>query len=112
MKRKFYSKQVSAVSFLIALLIFSSFACSSLSKERKEKLARLYVDLLAVEELYYGVPDSIRLHQRELFQKYQISAKEYLEEIKRMKEDKEEWNEFFALADRYLKEKSEKKRGK
>lgn len=112
MKRKFYSKQANAINLLIAFLIFSSFACSSLSKERKEKLAHLYVDLLAVEEFYYGVPDSIRFHQQELFKEYRISPKEYLQEIKRMKENKEEWEEFFSLADEYLKQKSEEKKKK
>lgn len=71
-------------------------------------MAHLYVDLLVVEEFYHGIPDSIKAHQQKIFEKYKISAKEYLEEIKKMKEDKEEWDEFFQLTDEYLKEKSKK----
>lgn len=71
-------------------------------------MAHLYVDLLTIEEFYHGIPDSIKFHQKELFTKYQISSDQYLEKLKKMKEDKEEWQEFFKLADDYLKQKMEK----
>jgi len=99
-------KQVRGIKYFVIIFLLSVFACSSLSKDEKEKLAHLYVDLLTVEEFYHGIPDSIKSHQQKLFEEYRISAKEYLEQIKKMKEDKDEWEEFFALADSYLKLKS------
>jgi hypothetical protein len=107
-KRKFYLKPASGAKFLILLSVFFLFYCSQKSGGEKEKLAHLYIDLLTVEEFYHGIPDTIRAHQEKLFAKYQISSAQFTEKIKRFKEDKEEWDEFFKLAESYLKELNDK----
>ena len=87
-----------SVSFFIILFLFS---CQSDTNIEKEKLAKVYVDLLLADELY-AETDSLERKKTEIFEKYSIIKKDYDSSFVNMKYDSEEWNIFFDLATAYL----------
>jgi hypothetical protein len=61
----------------------------------KRNLADLYIDILTLEQKYSHSIDSILIYKEITFKKYSISEKSYLNEINKLGDDKDEWEEFF-----------------
>lgn len=101
MKREFFLKQAKKISFVLLFTLFFFSFCSTQEKENKEIIAKIYVDLLVVEEFYTN-PDSIRIKKAEVFDKYQIDKAVYNESLINLSSDQKEWDEFFSLANKYL----------
>lgn len=110
MKREYYLKPVNVISAIIIIAL--TFNACTKKQDNKEKLAHLYIDLLTVEEFYHGIPDSIKKHQQLLFDKYSISSDEFSQRLEQMKTNREEWEEFFKKAEKYLNDKIERTKKK
>jgi hypothetical protein len=93
-------KQVKKIS-LIFLLIILVFSCQSDKNIEKEKLAKVYVDLLLADELYKDT-DSLERKKTEVFEKYSVVKEDYDSSFVNLKYDSEEWDKFFDLATAYL----------
>lgn len=93
-------KQVKTNSFAFVcfLLLFS---CQNDTSIEKDKLAKVYVDLLLADELYVG-SDSLKRKKTEIFEKYSIDKEDYDSSFANLEYDSEKWNEFFNLATAYL----------
>ncbi|MBN2570634.1 MAG: hypothetical protein JXA68_00785 [Ignavibacteriales bacterium] len=85
--------------FLILILLISS-NCSD-SKSDYENLAKVYVDLLVVQELYLYQTDSLEIKRQEIFSKYSIKEEDYLKALEQIP-DEESWDKFFNYANEYL----------
>lgn len=101
MKKEFFLKQAKKISIVLFFTFFFFSFCSTQKKEDKEIIAKIYVDLLVVEEFYTN-PDSIQIKKGEAFDKYQIDKSVYDESIKNLRANQKEWDEFFLLANKYL----------
>ncbi len=89
------------IFFSFVLLAVSFLNCSSNNKIDKEKLAKIYVDKLIIEEQYHNT-DSLALKTDEIFKKYSVTKDNYTEAIKSLEYDKEQWEEFFKFSKEYL----------
>jgi hypothetical protein len=77
------------------------FSCQSDTSIERDKLAKVYVDLLLANELYVDT-DSLERKKAEVFEKYSIDKKDYDSSFSELEYDSEKWNEFFDLATAYL----------
>ena len=93
-------KQVRKTS-LIVILIFLLFSCVNDNEVETETLAKVYVDLLLVEDIYFGT-DSLNLKRNVIFENYGISEESYDSTFKIFEHNSEEWDKFFSLANAYL----------
>ena len=84
---------------LIFLLLLIS--CSEENTIDSESLAKVYVDILVIEDYYAGT-DSISVKKDEIFNKYSITEKEYHSSFQKIGNNREEWDKFFDLANNYL----------
>jgi len=103
-KRKFFLKQAKNSLLLILaifLTVFSVIGCSRDERSAHE-YARLYADMLVVNEKYASDPVKIRNEKEKLFLIYDIPEKEYEEKIKSFEADRAKWEEFFKAAADYL----------
>ncbi len=85
---------------LFAILFFS-LQCSNSKEIEIEELAKVYVDLLVVED-YYNDTDSIEVKKSEVFLKYSIDTGSYYNSFRSIKADSEEWEKFYNFANTYL----------
>lgn len=92
-------KLVKRISIILLILLLSF--CSDQKKIATELLAKAYVDILVVEDFYAGT-DSIAIKKSEIFQKYSITENEYLSSFEQFGNNREEWDNFFNLANSYL----------
>ncbi len=88
----------------ILLVILSSFfsGCNSEEPIDKEKIAHLYVDILASQEAYKFNNDSLKIVIDSLHNHYQLTKEQYMIELDKFKFDEQTWDEFFLLAEEYL----------
>ncbi len=84
---------------LISLLLY--FGCSNDENVELEKLSKVYVDLLIVEDFYKDT-DSLELKRDEVFIKYSINEAIYDSSFKKFEYDSEKWETFFDLSNAYL----------
>ena len=77
------------------------FSCQSETHIERDKLAKVYVDLLLADELYVDT-DSLDRKKTEIFEKYSIDKKDYDSSFAKLEYDSEKWNDFFNLATTYL----------
>ncbi|MBN1637454.1 MAG: hypothetical protein JW866_00690 [Ignavibacteriales bacterium] len=87
--------------YMLLTFIFLIFTYCSDSKTDYESLAKVYVDLLVVEELYAARPDSLELKRQEIFKNYNINEQEYLNTLQAIP-DEGTWDKFFNYANEYL----------
>ncbi len=97
--KKLYTKYLVFFSFSITAFFFVG--CSSNNTIDKEKLAKIYVDKLILEEQYHNT-DSLELKIDEVFKKYSVTKDNYTEAIKSLEYDKEKWEDFFKFSKDYL----------
>lgn len=85
-------------SFLFTLVIFIVFSgCNKQDSVDKNKLADVYISVLFAEDSLSFAPDSLMKVKNNIFQKNEISEKEYLSILDSFKDDKTEWASFFDL---------------
>jgi hypothetical protein len=60
------------------------------------------VENLIAKETYRNDPDSLKAARERIFNNYNITQPEYEKIISSYSSDKEEWNEFYNLAGRYI----------
>lgn len=94
-------KPVRKIKILVLFLFLFIFACSSKNEIEVEKLAKIYVDLLIVEETFND-NDSLNLKREEVFSKYSITEEIYDSSFKMFEYDDEKWDKFFNLSNEYL----------
>lgn len=93
-------KQARSINLLFLLtLIFLS--CSDSAEVDKSTLAKAYVDLLVVEDFYID-SDSLEIKKEEIFNKYSLTKETYDSSFAKFSFNREEWDEFFNLANEYL----------
>ena len=110
MKRRYYLKQVkNANSFVIFILFIFTVSCGK-PRISEEVLVKVYVENLIVLETYSFNADSLKAHQLKVFNKYNISKKEFEQQLKNYSEDSKDWQDFFKQANDYLVELKKKDR--
>ncbi len=93
-------KRAKRTSSLFLLLIFF-IGCEAKPEIELETLAKVYVDVLVVED-FYNNTDSLEIKRTQVFEKYSVTEAVYDSTFKRFSYDKEKWDSFFKLADTYL----------
>lgn len=88
---------------LTALLIIVLIAgCKSSSDMKLETAARIYVQNLVVDEKYRDKPDSAAIMHDKIYSKFNLSKEEYKKVFDGIMTDKERWDVFFTLSEKYL----------
>lgn len=88
------------LSILFAVLFIAS--CSEEPSLPVKTTASIYVDLLVAEEKYPNNPDSLLHYRQKVFEKYNITKKEYEKSLSQLEYDNDKWDEFFELSEAYL----------
>lgn len=86
---------------LVFLLLISFIGCEDKSEIELETLAKVYVDVLVVED-FYNNTDSLEIKRAKVFEKYTLTEAIYDSTFKKFSYDKEKWDTFFKLANTYL----------
>ncbi len=102
MKRKFYLKQVSAISFCALLLSICVISCSSETYYDEKTTARIYVDLLIIEESNLYDADSVSIKQDDYFGKYNLDKSKYERSFSSYETDEKKWELLFNEAERII----------
>jgi len=80
------------------------FSCDITDDLTKENAAKIYVHLQIYEEQYMHSPDSLKIVQKQLFDKYNTNKKDFEQYLSNFGEDEKQWNEFFDLSLKYINE--------
>lgn len=94
--------------FLILSLLFVLNFCSKSEDIDKQTAAKVYVEFLIINETYPVGSDSIEIKKNLILKEFDLTLDEYNRRISELKDDKEEWMDFFHLSEEYLKEKKDK----
>jgi hypothetical protein len=86
---------------LVLLLSIVSISCADNENIELEKLSKVYVDLLIVED-FYKDNDSLDLKREEVFKEFSITEAMYDSAFKKFEHDSEKWELFFRLSNAYL----------
>lgn len=86
----------------IIITLLSIYSCKKNESLPREKIARMYVDILIAEQTHQFNADSIFIAVDNVYEKYDISKDAYTEEISNLESNEEDWNDFFELAKTYL----------
>jgi hypothetical protein len=70
----------------------------------EDTLIKVYVENTIVQEKYILNADSLRFQKQLIYNKYNITEKEFLEELSKYSDDKVMWEDFFKKANVYLNE--------
>lgn len=98
MKSEFYLKQVNAVSVIITLL-FIVVSCTSETYYDEKTAAKIYVDLLVIEESNLYDADSVKIKRDEYFLSNNIDQEKYERTMSGYELDEKKWNKFFNEAE-------------
>lgn len=108
MKRKFYLKPARKNRIVLFFLLSISFLLTNFGCVKKniedDKAVRIYVENIIVEEKYSYNPDSLRIHQQFIFNKYKTTKQQFETYLKNLEADQIKWQSFFKKADEYLTE--------
>ena len=63
---------------------------------------KVYVENVIADETYAYNSDSLRVHKKAVFEKYNITESEFESELGKYSEDKTMWERFFKRANDYL----------
>ncbi len=83
-------------------LLLILLGCSTQSEIPLEKLAKIHVDLMVVQQYHADNSDSLKIGEQQVFEKYNITKENYDYSLKQNSESKEKWEEFFKLSLAYL----------
>jgi hypothetical protein len=104
-KRKYYLKPARKNNFYLALTLlpFLVFGCGR-EKIPQDTLVKVYVENTIVQEKYLLNQDSLRFHKQLVYDKYNVSEKDFISELGKYSDDKIMWENFFKKANAYLNE--------
>lgn len=102
MKRKSYLKQVSVISFAVLFFLTVVVSCSSENYYDEKTTARIYVDLLIIEESNLSGTDSVRIKQDEYFREHNFDKSKYERSFSIYELDEKKWNVLFNEAERII----------
>jgi hypothetical protein len=94
-------KPVRKIRIILLIGLLLSLGCSDHENVELEKLSKVYVDLLIVEDFYKDT-DSLEFKRNEVFNKYSINEAVYDSSFKNFEHDSEKWETFFNLSNAYL----------
>lgn len=83
-------------------LLFQFTSCKNEPPLPKQETAKLFIDLMTVEEMHRHNAEVLKSKRDSLFDLYKVTPDQYHESIKSFESDEEEWEEFFNLAQNYL----------
>lgn len=86
---------------VLFLLLFTTGCSEGESPVDKKTTAKLYVDLLIVQEMHSGSSDSLDIKENKLFEEYGIEKDKYLIRLENYAESYDEWDEFIKYANNY-----------
>lgn len=87
--------------FLLFIIVLLS-GCKSQSDIRFETAAKVYVENMLIEDKYSDRPDTVIILRDKLYEKYKMSKDEYKKVFDGLSIDKDKWNVFFTLSEKYL----------
>lgn len=102
MKRKSYLKQVSAISFAALFLSICAISCSSETYYDEKTTARIYVDLLIIEESNLYDTDSVKIKHDEYFRERNLDKSKYERSFSSYELDEKKWEVLFNEAERII----------
>ncbi|MFA7419106.1 MAG: hypothetical protein WCZ90_05400 [Melioribacteraceae bacterium] len=88
------AKRNSCKILFLAVLLFVT-ACKE-NKSDEDKLVRIYVENLIVEETHKDNPEILKGEKAKLFQKFKTTEKEFESNLSSLGNDKEAWERFFT----------------
>ena len=97
-------KQVKNANPFVIFILFLFIAGCGKPRISEEVLVKVYIENLIVLETYSFNADSLKMHQLKVFNKYNISKKEFEQQLKNYSEDSKDWQDFFKHANDYLVE--------
>ncbi len=98
-------KPVKENKILLLALFFSAvlfYGCKQSNLAEDQKVAEVYVHILIINEKYGTESDSSKVLKENVFKKYDIPEKQFEDYLKSLGEDKEKWEHFFNLSEKYL----------
>lgn len=95
-------KRNRSVIFIVVLLLVLS-ACEK-SKIDDDKLVRIYVENLIIEETHQNNPEMLKQQKELLFKKFRTSKAEFESELSSIGNDKERWEKFFDKSKKLLED--------
>lgn len=98
-------KQVRRNSFVILAvsLLFVLPACEN-SKIDDDKLVKIYVENLIIEETHQNNPEMLKQQKELLFKKFKTSKAEFESELSSIGNEKERWEKFFDKSKKLLED--------
>jgi len=88
---------------LIVLLLFVLFACEN-SKIDDDKLVKIYVENLIIEETHQNNPEVLKQQKDLLFKKFKTSKDEFESGLSSIGNDKDRWEKFFTKSKELLED--------
>lgn len=95
-KKGFSLKQVKRnnIIILFVVLLFTLLSCQK-GKMDEDKLVRIYVENLIIEETYISNPDSLIIKKEILYKKFNTTKENFEKELIKLGSDREKWEGFF-----------------
>jgi hypothetical protein len=87
--------------FLIFIIVLLS-GCKSQSDIKLETAAKVYVENMLIEDKYTDRPDTALILCDKVYAKYKMSKDEYKKVFDGLSIDKDKWDVFFTLSEKYL----------
>lgn len=104
MKRESYLKRARKNKFITSFIIIFLLLLTTCAKKNidDEVAVHIYVENIILEEKYSYNVDSLNIYRRKLFEKYQITQKDFENYFRELKANQKSWESFFKKADEYL----------
>lgn len=88
-------------SIFFALIIILFAACSDNAVD-PDVMSKIYVEILIAKETFPKGSDTLASAEKNIFEKYNVSAEEYYSTLESYKTDQEKWDEFFEKSRIFL----------
>lgn len=95
---------------LLTIILFYFVGCSNAEKIEEDKFIKIYTDLLIAQDSLGNEREKFISEKNRIFQRHNISEKNYKKTLQYYSEDITRWNEFFEKTITYL-ESMKKKEG-
>lgn len=95
-KNGFSLKQVkrNSLFILFVIVLLSTPSCQKEEMD-EDKLVRVYVENLIIEETYLSNPDSLKIKKEILHNKFSTTKDKFESELAKLGSDREKWERFF-----------------
>lgn len=86
------------IFFAAIIILFTT--CSN--EIDSDTMSKAYVDILVAQETFPNGSDTLAAVEKNIFEKYNISAEQYNSTLKNFETDQKKWTEFFEKSRVYL----------